>query len=44
MAKYITKRRSVWTHEKDVKSMKRVVDFVVNSSDVEWKKAFNTIP
>ena len=32
-----------WTHEKEVKSMKRVVDFVVNSSDIEWEKAFNTI-
>ena len=41
---FIKKEGPFWTHEKNVNSMKRVVDFVVRSSDVEWKQAFSIIP
>ena len=36
----ITKEGPFWTHERNAESMKRVIDFVVHSSDVEWRQAF----
>ncbi len=39
----LQKEGPFWTHEKDVSSMKRVTDFVTNSTDNEWKQAFSII-
>ena len=41
--KKLQKEGPFWTHDKDINSIKRVVDFVVNSSDIEWKQAFSII-
>ena len=39
----LQKEGPFWTHDKDINSIKRVVDFVVNSSDIEWKQAYSII-